>query len=294
MAEKDSGKNIEWWQNISILIIALIVAIFVYVLIAPDTPEILLSGLLVIGVISLIVALCLFAVIFKTIGLADKKNTLGLPEGSVRAVIALTLILLFMMSSVFLYWQVTTTERGREYRSINVTQEILDSYPGDEVVAVSLVGTFDNQTRYNVTRIVTAESEGSQNLAQQLVTILGTLVAAISAFYFGTKAAEAPKGDAKGSFEPAITKIEPNSLKIGEEETIKIHGKNLDKTTTVRLAREMNTVELREITSSSGLVTGKLKIAPENTMFAGKWSVIVTTSDGGEGKLEDAFEVKTQ
>jgi len=268
-----------------VLLVTVIISIFIYILITKQTAEILLSGLLVIGVIALIVALGLFAVIFKSIGLADKKNTLGLPEGSVRAIIALTLILLFMMSSVFLYNQVYSSERGTKFESTNITQDILDTYPKEEVVAVSQVGIFDNVTRYNVTRIVTVNTEASQNLAQQLITVLGTLVVAISAFYFGTKAAEVPKGNA----DPVITKIMPTALLKGEEGTITIYGENLNQVKEVRLVQGQKVGIYTDFRSSSTKITTKIKT---QDLDAGTWTVVVVNGDGREDQLDNAFEVK--
>jgi hypothetical protein len=273
------------WAIIVGLLIGTMILVVVYAY-TKQTAEILLSGLLIVGVISLILALCLFAMVFKSFGLADKKNTLGLPEGSVRAVIALTLILLFMMSSVFLYNQVNVWGQGKPYQSTNITQEILDSYPKEEVVAVSLVGTFNNETRYNVTRLVTGNTEASENLAQQLITILGTLVAAISAFYFGTKAVEGTKG----SSDPVLTKIVPNAMTKGEEGTITLYGENLNQVKEVRLAQGSKVAIYTDLTSSSTKISTKVKTAD---LDAGKWTVVVSNSDGKEDQLENALEVKT-
>jgi hypothetical protein len=60
------------------------------------------------GVIVLILLLTVVTMIFSTLGPANKDQAMGLPECSVRAVIALSLIVLFAILSVFLYKSVST------------------------------------------------------------------------------------------------------------------------------------------------------------------------------------------
>ncbi|HET7029316.1 MAG TPA: hypothetical protein VFI34_02305 [Candidatus Limnocylindrales bacterium] len=59
--------------------------------------------LLTSGVIGLLFALAVVAVFFHGLALVDRDEALGLPKGSVRAVIALALILIFAVLSVYLY-----------------------------------------------------------------------------------------------------------------------------------------------------------------------------------------------
>lgn len=65
--------------------------------------EIQLPLLLSAGVVLLLMALSAVTVVFHHQQLTDPKEALGLPQGSVRAVIALTLILIFAISSIYLY-----------------------------------------------------------------------------------------------------------------------------------------------------------------------------------------------
>jgi hypothetical protein len=68
-----------------------------------DGPEVVLPLLAIGGVLSLLIVLALMSVFFETLGLANKEQALALPEGSVRAVIALSLIVLFAILSIYLY-----------------------------------------------------------------------------------------------------------------------------------------------------------------------------------------------
>jgi len=96
--------------------------------------------------IASIAFLCLLLIIFLFVAafFQSKKNgneALGLPKGSVRAIIAILFIVFFMLLAVIFYFD-------------------------------------ENMNTHNA------------DLAKQILTILGTLVTAVSAFYFGSKATE--------------------------------------------------------------------------------------------------------
>jgi hypothetical protein len=59
--------------------------------------------LVIAGLVSLIALLAVMAIAFKTVHLANKTQALGLPDGTVRAVIALSLILIFAVVTVYLF-----------------------------------------------------------------------------------------------------------------------------------------------------------------------------------------------
>src|SRR4051794_15173958 len=59
--------------------------------------------LVIAGLVSLIGILAVMAIAFKTVHLANQTQALGLPEGTVRAVIALSLILIFAVVTVYLF-----------------------------------------------------------------------------------------------------------------------------------------------------------------------------------------------
>lgn len=123
----------------------------------------------IIGAIALVAILVIgFVIAMGFNSKNDAQQALGLPSGSVRAVLALTVLVLFVLVSVFFY----------------------------------------------------IESEKNISLAKNILTILGTLVIAVSAFYFGVKATEqggkiAQKAFEEGSKSLAGTKNVP--LKIIQE-----------------------------------------------------------------------------
>lgn len=98
--------------------------------------------IVIVGVIVLLIVISLVAFVFSVLGLASAKEALGLPDGSVRAIIALMLLVLFAILSLYLYNSVSTA----------------------------------------------AKDSPAIDVAKQLITLLGTLVTAVSSFYFGTNA----------------------------------------------------------------------------------------------------------
>jgi hypothetical protein len=69
----------------------------------PDSPEVQFGIIIVLGSCLLLLLLFIVAIGFNMLKMADPNSALGLPEGSIRALIALLLILIFIMMSVFLY-----------------------------------------------------------------------------------------------------------------------------------------------------------------------------------------------
>ena len=83
---------------------AIVVGLFLLVLrIANGATEISLPVLAMGGVVLLLVTLALVSVAFALFDLSDRTQALALPEGSIHAVVSLSLIVLFAILSVFLY-----------------------------------------------------------------------------------------------------------------------------------------------------------------------------------------------
>ena len=108
-----------------------------------DDREVLLAATFVLGLAFLLAVISGIVATFAQLKLTDPKTALGLPEGSIRAIIALVLVLIFVLLAVYL---------------------------------MEAVFTADNT------------SEDARTAATQLLATVGTLVAAVAAFYFGTGA----------------------------------------------------------------------------------------------------------
>lgn len=97
--------------------------------------------LIVVLLIGLLSAIAFVVIAFGIFRLVDRTQALGLPPGSVQAIIALSLILLFVTLTVFLVLQMKNRQ----------------------------------------------PTDPSVDVAKQVLTVLGTLVTAVSAFYFGSR-----------------------------------------------------------------------------------------------------------
>lgn len=285
----DKHVSLWGWGAIAGSLFALLFALFSYVYLFKGAPEIVLSGLLVIGVIALLVALAFTAVVFKSLGLANPNGVLGLPEGSMRAVIALSLILIFIMSSIFLYWQVNHNASGEIFTSTDITQEELNGFPKEQIVSINRYVTNDNKTYFTVKRLVNRSSDTSEDIAKQIITTVSTLVVAVAGFYFGTRAVAVAKGGAPGISEPVIHDIDPKTGNQDGEIKFRISGKNFDLVRDVKLVQNSLEMLCKEVATSSTLVTCTLKI--DKNAPVGKWALVVITSDEVKNRLEDAFEV---
>jgi hypothetical protein len=168
------------------LIVAAVVVLVVLtqaLLSARDSPPELQLGLvIVLAVFMLMVLLFIMAGGFVQFGLADPKQALGLPEGTIRALIALILIMLFVIVGIYLFRTVgegVVTLRGLTADEVRAL--------GPRVLTSTQVAGTD---AFNVTLQGGLSDDGAR-LAQQLVTTIGTLVVAVAGFYFGTSATAA-------------------------------------------------------------------------------------------------------
>jgi hypothetical protein len=59
--------------------------------------------IVIVGVIVLLIVIALVTFTFSVLGLTSKKEALGLPDGSVRSIIALMLLVLFSILAIYLY-----------------------------------------------------------------------------------------------------------------------------------------------------------------------------------------------
>ena len=153
-----------------------------------NNPDILLTILVLGGTLTLLGMLGFTAMAFAALGLTDKEKALALPEGSVRALIALLLIVLFSILSILLYRQLRLAPEAEilVYKNKDAEQvkAIVQSYSEEEVLEVleSPKGVFSIRVR------VERDTTESQRFAQQVLTTISTLVVAVAGFYFGTRA----------------------------------------------------------------------------------------------------------
>lgn len=149
--------------------------------------EIKLTALLIIGAMTLILALVLAALAYRVVnkkaGDDEQSHALGLPEGSVSAVLALMLVLIFSITTVYLYQNLSDRER-QGVVATGLSQQQVQGVAPDRIVssAKELDGTYTVVTR--------GENTASNDFAKSAMTTLGTLLVAVVGFYFGARTSQ--------------------------------------------------------------------------------------------------------
>jgi len=225
--------------------------------------ELFIGMLIILGVGVLLVLLTIMTVIFASLNLTDSTQALGLPEGSIRALIALILLLVFIIVGIYLYSTVG-------------------------VISTSTTLTIEGEPSVLTTTAPTPEGE---RLALQLLTTIGTLVVAVAGFYFGTSAVSAARG-ITASPSPIIRNLEPREGAVGEELHLKIIGKNFRLPKTVRLVRGSKEIVSTSITSSDTEIHCSIEV-PADAQADTEWDLIIVNEDGGEDMLSEAFLVNS-
>jgi hypothetical protein len=174
-------------------------------------PQVMVPLLLVLGLGALLVALACLTSVFRALNLSDRTLALGLPEGSVRAVIALSLILIFVIMAMtsFDQMQVVTTSLGFPEERL---PDVLD-----KLLSAEQVLTPEGTSVLRV-RLLTAAPPETVDLAKQMMTTISTLVVAVAGFYFGTRAAQ---GATEQATQPTVQIITPpgGTAKIDKAKT---------------------------------------------------------------------------
>jgi hypothetical protein len=155
----------------------------------------------------------------------------GVPEGTLQAVIALALIMIFAIAALYLQGTFRGTEGtlrdlteeqvaaipsteiigrisrfdvtrlgpdGEEITLRNIPEPQADAIPLDQIIEKTPTG------RSDVTRRIPVDAD-AKDFSNQLLTILGTLVGAVAGFYFGAKSVEAGVAAGGGTVSPTNT-----------------------------------------------------------------------------------------
>lgn len=257
-------------------------------------PEFMLPLLIISGVMMLLVTLALTAFVFSGVDLTDKTQALGLPEGSVRSVIALSLVLLFAILAVYLYSNMSS--RGKIFEAKGLSQDASTQLkqqllPGqfifEQQVGDGAAATFTVQYRE-------APNPASDDFAKQLLAIIGTLVTAVSSFYFGSKTAIASQSGpdkAGGGATPAIRSINPSKVIRGVLTKLEITGDGLDTVKEVKAVSNDRQVLATDVTSSASGV--KCSLAMDLSAPTGAWDIVVSDGTGKTAKLSGGLFVES-
>jgi hypothetical protein len=252
-------------------------------------PEIGLTILLIMGVGTLILVFSMLTPIFAALGLADGKRAMGLPEGSIRAFIAIMLILLFIIVSVFLYEQLD----WNTYTLESISQETLDKIPIENIVSIDEKQAGGRKV-FNVQIKVLEATEQSEDFAKQMFTTIGTLVVSLAGFYFGAQSVSIAKGGVAEKIKPLIRKMSKTEGQQGETlMDVQIDGRDFKTIKSVKLVNVVSDkkgeINAEGITTSSDMIICDFKIGTEDE--AGDYALVVTAEDGNEDRYDGIFKV---
>jgi hypothetical protein len=202
-------------------------------------PELKLPLVVIFGVVILLMAIGLLVFSFSQLNLASPAQALGLPDGSVRSIIALMLLVLFTIVAIFLYNSVATSGALQSVK--NVSSADLDTMRKHVTVVVATADPGKETTGPFMVYFRNSNLAG-EDIAKQLIILLGTLVTAVASFYFGANSvASAHEAILKASAvtaAPILTGLTPVSVKRGAGPMpVKIFGANLGRVTNATFVR---------------------------------------------------------
>jgi hypothetical protein len=188
-----------------------------------------LPVLAILGIMILLGTLALVAMLFQRLGLTDRAQPLALPTGSMRAAIALSLVVLFAIISITLYLSIS--DGGQPYRItglreaernalvtaaqsrvVQVYDECVNAPPA--AAASAAEGAADRAAGAAVASAPCAEADrryavvlqaghpaDAVDLAKQLLVLVGTLMTSVTSYYFAARAGA--ESDKSGNTNPA-------------------------------------------------------------------------------------------
>ena len=172
----------------------------------PISNQSLTTGVVIVLAVSLLLLLLfLVSVGYFFMRLTNSNEALGLPPGSIRAIIALLLILIWVIVSIFLFTGIS--------QQTSITTTVTSSIPITPTISGTTTIT-PTPTTSGGTTTTTNGGADAIKLGQQFYTTMSTLVVAIAAFFFGSSTFRAGVSAGAGQQAPAsptVSKISPTS-----------------------------------------------------------------------------------
>lgn len=247
----------------------------------PD-PELKMGMLVVVAIATLMTVLFILAAGFSSMNLTDPRQALGLPEGSIRAMIALVLIMVFIIFGIYLFRNISApinTYLG----TVATTSDA--KIPADRAAIFQPA----EGGKYYV-YVLEPMTDEARRLAQQLITTVGTLVVAIASFYFGSTltslAAKKEREEAPAA--PMIKDVSPREGAKGSQISLGIDGSGFKSPKAVRLLRGDEAMVGTEVLSSATRIQCRILIDKDPGR---KWDIAVENEDGTKAKLAEAFNI---
>lgn len=275
-------------QIFAVVLLVIIIAASLYFLKSTGVSAVVGLPMLAVGAVALLLILMGgMSVLYASYNIHDKTQALALPEGSIRAVIALMLIVLFAVLSIYLFGSLSdgrVVELGTVSAAERASLESL--YKADGVISVQLDEKGD---KFRVW-LKQGASDAGTDFAKQLLVLVGTLVTSISSFYFGAKASSPSNQSPETQERPAIEKLQPSSVQRGSGGVgFTATGRELQRIKTVKLVngqRELEAVGLA-VSPTQMNFTAVIPVGTD----AGKWDLKLIDGGGNAYLQSAALEV---
>jgi IPT/TIG domain len=245
--------------------------------------------LTILGVTLLLATLAIVSIAFGSFGLSDKTQALALPEGSVRSVIALSLVVIFAILSVFLFGSLLSGSNIQKLTNLPTfdTADFMKHYP----TARDIVDTPQGDGRHTVTFRFSADPVGV-DFAKQLLVLIGTLMTAVASFYFGSKTATSAAAQAADGTRLPLKPLSINPASYPRTSgnlSLTITGENLNPVTTVRIVSGTTPIAATSILSNATSVHCTIPI--DATTPLGAWDVVVADAGNRDAVLKGALTI---
>lgn len=245
-----------------------------------------LSALAMGCMVVLLWALVVFAALMNVVGLSDKTQALGLPEGSIRAIIALALVGLFAVLA-----STVMTGNSVLLKPDATEKDIIAIRNNNTTLSIIVVPNPPPADKKEQTYKVSTPSGPADDFMKQMLTLVGTLMTAITAFYFGGRTA-APSDP--GRSPPKLSAVTNTPVTLdGHPAKIELSGSDLNNVKSVRVYRGDTQYVAQGVLSNGSQVLAFIPFAPADQKD-GTWSVAVTDDIGRVATLADGLTVKAQ
>lgn len=156
-----------------------------------------LTFLIMVGLALIIALMAGLGVVYSMLGLADPRQALALPEGSIRGLIAFSLLLIFVCLATFVYKGAEQTQQIEVGRITKATAQQIAALEKTFTVAAEPARNADG-TRLTDTAVDGApiplfnatyfSERGAQanEIGKQIFTTLATVFVSVVSFYFGS------------------------------------------------------------------------------------------------------------
>lgn len=246
-----------------ITLLVLLFASLLILIISQNTNMDLVIGIaLVLGVSVLFVFLFLMSLAFKKIHLTNNSEPLGLPTGSIRALIALLLILVWVIVSIFLFSVISGIDATKRADAIKLGQQFYTTM-STLVVAIAAFYFGSNTHQDALTRNKRSPGSGSDVAPAQ----------------------------------PVLMHVYPSEGKQGATNLpLIMTGKNFGSPKAVRLTlkgeKDIDGTNIVFNQTDLSFVDCTISLEGTPPPKPGRWNVVVVNYDDKEYQLPQAFEIQ--